>query len=133
MVQGVGCRDLFLPAGRRDVLRRLSGASPGERDWYFIADYCAPCQPLLRAFSGWVRSSPDDPTCALVQKEAYCHKMPPFCGGVQRGVTLLGCEMNVGTMVQQHLDDCVVATRSGAVQRRGPALDPADVDIRALV
>ena len=22
------------------------------------ADYCAPCQPLLRAFSGWIRSPP---------------------------------------------------------------------------
>ena len=52
----------------------------GKGDWYFIAEtpapaphlgefrrmccpthcasYCAPCQPLVRAFSGWIRSSP---------------------------------------------------------------------------
>jgi len=29
------------------------------------ANYCAPCQPLLRAFSGWVRSPP--PTCLLMK------------------------------------------------------------------
>ena len=46
-----------------------------RRDWYFIAEqpsycarvsrcasYCAPCQPLLRVFSGWIRSPPPTPS-----------------------------------------------------------------------
>ena len=31
------------------------------------ASYCAPCQPLLRAFSGWIRSPPPTATCRVCE------------------------------------------------------------------
>ena len=34
------------------------------------ASYCAPCQPLLRALSGWIRSPP--PTWSLMDHTPFC-------------------------------------------------------------
>ena len=72
-----------LPCGVDDLIQRAlgrhlelveggehRGGHPPLRDWYFMS-YLAPCQPLLRAFSGWIRSPPPTPT----PDTHHCHRL----------------------------------------------------------
>jgi len=51
---------ILLPNNQRQ--HRTSHAPKDVLPLRICANYCAPCQPLLRAFSGWIRSPPPTPS-----------------------------------------------------------------------
>jgi len=73
--------------GRLVFYCRTTGASTAPRTSRRMccpthcACYCAPCQPLLQAFSGWIRSPPPTTT----PKSQLLQKCTGNCGGLDGG------------------------------------------------
>ena len=73
------------------------------------ASYCGPYQPLLRAFSGWIRYPPPTEGPAwgypMLVLGAVCSFLEPFCGNLSPKIDKVSEEL---TLKYPHEEPCVV-------------------------
>ena len=65
---------IFLPNNQHQ--HRTSHAPKDVLPLRICAKYCAPCQPLLRAFPGWIRSPPPTPALNYGTVQTSYHPGP---------------------------------------------------------